>query len=158
MSYYIGLMSGTSLDGIDAALVDFSNNQPQLITCYYQSFNTELHTRLKNLCYQRTVNLPELGSLDCELGTLFAQSITQLLIQADLSASRITAIGSHGQTIFHSPHTAQPFSLQIGDPNRISKQSGIPVVADFRRADIAAGGQGAPLVPAFSSSNLPVRQ
>ncbi|MEE9426078.1 MAG: anhydro-N-acetylmuramic acid kinase [Methylococcales bacterium] len=149
MSYYIGLMSGTSLDGIDAALVDFTSSQPQLITCYYQAFNTELQTRLKNLCYQNTVNLPEFGSLDCELGTLFAQSVAQLLTQANLPATNITAIGSHGQTIYHSPHTVQPFSLQIGDPNRISKLSGIPVVADLRRADIAAGGQGAPLVPAF---------
>jgi anhydro-N-acetylmuramic acid kinase len=149
MSYYIGLMSGTSLDGIDAALVDFTSSQPQLMTCYYKAFNTELQTRLKNLCYQNTVNLPELGSLDCELGTLFAQSVAQLLTQANLPATNITAIGSHGQTIYHSPHTAQPFSLQIGDPNRISKLSGIPVVADLRRADIAVGGQGAPLVPAF---------
>ncbi len=149
MSFYIGLMSGTSLDGIDAALVDFSNNQSKLIQCYYQSFDSELQTRLKKLCYQETVNLPELGRLDCELGTLFAQCIRKLLIQADLPATSITAIGSHGQTIYHSPHTAHPFSLQIGDPNRISKLSGIPVVADFRRADIAVGGQGAPLVPAF---------
>jgi anhydro-N-acetylmuramic acid kinase len=149
MSYYIGLMSGTSLDGIDAALVDFTDSQPQLMACYYQAFNAKLQTRLKNLCYQNTVNLPELGSLDCELGTLFAQSVAQLLTQANLPATNITAIGSHGQTIYHSPRTVQPFSLQIGDPNRISKLSGIPVVADLRRADIAVGGQGAPLVPAF---------
>jgi anhydro-N-acetylmuramic acid kinase len=149
MSYYIGLMSGTSLDGIDAAIVDFSNNGSELVSCFYQSFNSELQARLKKLCYQTTINLPELGRLDCELGTLFNQCITKLLIQAGLPASSITAIGSHGQTIYHSPQTAYPFSLQIGDPNRVSKLSGIPVVADFRRADIAVGGQGAPLVPAF---------
>ena len=154
MSYYIGLMSGTSLDGIDAALVDFTNNQPELIACYYQSFNAELQTRLKNLCYHNTVSMPELGGLDCELGTLFAQSIAKLLTQSNIPASSITAIGSHGQTIYHSPHTAQPFSLQIGDPNRIAKLSGIPVVADFRRADIAVGGQGAPLVPAFHQAQF----
>ncbi|MEE9346293.1 MAG: anhydro-N-acetylmuramic acid kinase [Methylococcales bacterium] len=154
MSYYIGLMSGTSLDGIDAAIVDFSNNRSELVSCYYQSFNAELQARLKKLCYQTTINLPELGRLDCELGTLFSQCITKLLIQADLPASSITAIGSHGQTIYHSPQTAHPFSLQIGDPNRISKLSGIPVVADFRRADIAVGGQGAPLVPAFHQAQF----
>lgn len=149
MSYYIGLMSGTSLDGIDAAIVDFSNNQPDLIANYFQPFETELKSRLNKLCYRNTVNMPELGSLDCELGTLFAQCISQLLIQVDIPLASITAIGSHGQTIYHSPDTLQPFSIQIGDPNRISKLSGIPVVADFRRADIAVGGQGAPLVPAF---------
>ena len=149
MSYYIGLMSGTSLDGLDAALVDFSHHQPTLVNSHYQPYTAELKARLKKICYQKTIDLPELGSLDSELGAVFAESVNNLLNQSEFAATRVKAIGTHGQTIFHAPNSAHPFSLQIGDPNRISKLTGIPVIADFRRADIAVGGQGAPLVPAF---------
>ncbi|HFD12481.1 MAG TPA: anhydro-N-acetylmuramic acid kinase [Crenotrichaceae bacterium] len=149
MSDYIGLMSGTSLDGVDAALVRFSGIKPEIIGSYYYRFNPELRTRLKSLCYQSTAELLELGSLDTELGNIFAQCINTLLLKTNTNPNAVTAIGSHGQTIFHSPLLKHPFSLQIGNPNQISKLTGIPVVTDFRRADIAVGGQGAPLVPAF---------
>ncbi len=158
MSYYIGLMSGTSLDGIDAALVDFSNNPPQLLCSHYQAFNNDLKTRLEKLCFQTSIELPDLGALDSELGSVFSECILQLIAKSQLSPDSISAIGSHGQTIYHSPRSSHPFSLQIGDPNTISKQCGIPVIADFRRADIAVGGQGAPLVPAFHKAVLQSEQ
>jgi len=153
-TYYIGLMSGTSLDGIDAVIVDFSSPRPVVVACYYQAFPSELRTRLKRLCFHNTVELSELGSLDAKLGVLSAQTVNKLLAQAQIPASMITAIGSHGQTVYHAPQHNDPFTIQIGDPNRISQLTGIPVIADFRRADIAAGGQGAPLVPAFHRANF----
>lgn len=95
------------------------------------------------------LSLSDYGGLDTELGLLFAGCVNNLLQQADISAQSIKAIGSHGQTLYHSPNSRYPFSLQIGDPNIIAEKTGITTVADFRRRDIAAGGQGAPLVPAF---------
>ncbi len=149
MLYFIGLMSGTSLDGVDAALVDFSGRQPQLAGSYYHPYSAELITRLQAICYQQTIEFEALGRLDVELGLVFAECTKTLLSKTKLTPGDIRAIGSHGQTVYHSPNPPHPFTIQIGDPNQISKLTGIPVVADFRRADMAVGGQGAPLVPAF---------
>ncbi len=149
---YIGLMSGTSADAIDAALVDFSA-RPQLIASQSFPLSESLRKLIFALCNPENDSLDLMGSLDRELGIAFADSVNAILKKANLAPAEIKAIGSHGQTIRHRPPgtwtQGKPFSLQIGDPNTIALQTGIVTVADFRRKDIAAGGQGAPLVPAF---------
>lgn len=148
--YYIGLMSGTSLDGVDAGLFDFSQNRFQLISFYYQPFSSEVKKKIIALCkHKQTISLADYGELDTQLGQLYADVIINLLHQTQLSPQDIKAIGNHGQTLYHAPNSKYPFTLQIGDANIISQITGITTVADFRRRDIAAGGQGAPLVPAF---------
>lgn len=149
MTLYIGLMSGTSVDGIDAALVDFANDQPKLIATHYTPYHDELRTDILALCQRGEDEIQRLGELDIKLGKAFAQAVNELLAQQKLSAQDICAIGSHGQTIRHYPHHHYPFTLQIADPNTIAALTGITTVADFRRKDVACGGQGAPLVPAF---------
>ena len=147
---YIGLMSGTSVDGIDAALVDFSNDQTNLIGFHYQPFTAQLKTQIDQISRaNQAVLLDDYGKLDSELGQLFAQACLTLLSKSQRSASDVIAIGSHGQTVYHAPSPPYGFSLQIGDPNIIAEITGITTIADFRRRDIAQGGQGAPLVPAF---------
>jgi len=147
---YIGLMSGTSLDGIDAALVEFKDNRVQLIAFEYQPFSDDIKSQLEHISDANAmVFLKDYGAMDTQLGLLFANIIKRLLSKANISTTAIKAIGSHGQTIYHDPNSELPFSLQIGDPNIIAETTGITTIADFRRRDIAAGGQGAPLVPAF---------
>lgn len=147
---YIGLMSGTSLDGIDAALVEFQDNRVQLIAFEYQPFSDDIKNQLAQISDANTmIFLKDYGAMDTQLGLLFASIIQMLLNKANIPASGIHAIGSHGQTVYHDPNSKLPFSLQIGDPNIIAQTTGITTVADFRRRDIATGGQGAPLVPAF---------
>lgn len=145
---YIGLMSGTSLDGIDASLVEFNGEHINLLAFDYFPFSDTIKSEIQQLSLPDvSVRLIDYGAEDSRLGNLFAQAVNSLLKKAKISSSKITAIGSHGQTIYHSPDRS--FSLQIGDPNIIAENTGITTVADFRRRDIAAGGQGAPLVPAF---------
>jgi anhydro-N-acetylmuramic acid kinase len=147
---YIGLMSGTSLDGIDAALVEFKDHQIQLIAFEYQPFPDDIKNQLAQISDANAmIFLKDYGAMDTQLGLLFADIIKTLLKKANIPATAIKAIGSHGQTVYHDPYTTLPFSLQIGDPNIIAEITGITTIADFRRRDIAAGGQGAPLVPAF---------
>lgn len=143
-------MSGTSLDGIDAGLVDFSENKIRLIDFHYQAFPDNLREKIQRISQAgQPVLLENYGRLDAELGCLFAEAALALLDKATISASQVKAIGSHGQTVYHDPEGSHGFSLQIGDPNRIAEVTGITTISDFRRRDIAAGGQGAPLVPAF---------
>ncbi|HDK38062.1 MAG TPA: anhydro-N-acetylmuramic acid kinase [Thiolapillus brandeum] len=142
-------MSGTSMDGIDAVIVRFHNDQPQLVNSLSHPWPRALQDRLSQLTTNHTVTLQELGQLDLLCGRQFAAATLQLLSKANIDTKEICAIGSHGQTIFHHPQAPVPFSFQIGDPNTIAERTGITVVADFRRRDMAAGGQGAPLVPAF---------
>lgn len=147
---YIGLMSGTSLDGIDAALVDFGDNAIRLVDFVYRPFSDTLKDALQRLSQaEALISLREFGSLDVELGHCFAEATRALLEQSGTPAASIRAIGSHGQTVYHAPDCHRPFTLQIGDPNVIAELTGITTIADFRRRDLAAGGQGAPLVPAF---------
>ncbi len=148
---YIGLMSGTSVDGIDAGLIDFSpkNKKPKLIAFEYLPFSSILKNKIEALTSIATVSLQDYGELDCELGYLFARVVNNLLNKANIHHSKIIAIGSHGQTLYHAPNHPFPFSLQIGDPNIIAEKTKITTVADFRRRDIAAKGQGAPLAPGF---------
>ena len=148
---YIGLMSGTSLDGIDAVLVDLSDtsSSPKLLASYSLPFAPEFQTSLKKFIQAEQISFQEFGEFDNQLGNLFAASVTNLLGKAQVNSNQVTAIGSHGQTIYHHPYQPNPFSLQIGDPNIIAAKTGITTVADFRRKDIALGGEGAPLAPAF---------
>ncbi len=143
-------MSGTSLDGIDAGLVDFNDGEIRLVSFHYQPFSAELRRRIHLISQpEQPILLNNYGSLDAKLGQLFAEAALALLEKAEIPASSVRAIGSHGQTVYHAPEPPYGFSLQIGDSNRIAEITGITTVADFRRRDIAAGGQGAPLVPAF---------
>lgn len=143
-------MSGTSIDGIDAGLYSFSDQQAQVIDFYYQPYTQQIKQKIRKLCdIQQPISLIEYGELDTQLGRLYGEACLQLLNQAKIDAQDIKAIGSHGQTLCHFPNAKYPFTLQIGDPNIISQITGITTIADFRRRDIAASGQGAPLVPAF---------
>ena len=138
------------MDGIDAALVEFNNDQLQLVKYHCHSIPSLLANKLQQLALNETnINLDTLGEADAELGNIFADAVKTLLKKSNLEASTIKAIGSHGQTIRHCPNNKHAFSLQIGDANRIAYNTGITTVADFRRRDIAAGGEGAPLTPAF---------
>ena len=155
---YIGLMSGTSVDGIDAALVDFSQSNLKLLAFECTAFSPEITDKIKQLSTNNPLFLKNYGALDCQLGHLFAKACHQLLTKASITASEVIAIGSHGQTLFHEPNPPFPFSLQIGDPNIIVEKINITTVADFRRRDIAAKGQGAPLAPAFHQAVFPSLQ
>lgn len=147
---YIGLMSGTSLDGIDAGLVDFSDNKIRLIAFHYHPFSADLRQQIQQISQpEQAIFLKDYGAIDCQLGRLSANAVLALLHKAQIPASAIKAIGSHGQTIYHAPDLPYSFTLQIADPNIIAETTGITTVADFRRRDLAVGGQGAPLVPAF---------
>jgi len=148
---YIGMMSGTSLDGIDAVLVDFAEGV-RLIGTHSIPMPAGVRARLIALCQSGPDEIERMGRLDIELGELFATAALGVLASSEHRAAEIRAIGSHGQTIRHRPHGPHAFTLQIGDPNVIAERTGVTVVADFRRRDIAAGGQGAPLVPAFHAA------
>jgi len=155
---YIGLMSGTSVDGIDAALVDLSDTKPLLIATHSHKIPADIKQRIEALCTPGSNEIDLLGKLDIELGQLFAAATQALLNTNNLTAKAIAAIGCHGQTIRHRPPSAageHGFSLQIGDPNTIAEATGITTVADFRRRDMAAAGQGAPLTPAFHLAIAP---
>lgn len=154
MSYYIGLMSGTSLDAIDAAIVHFHDGRCRLQQHLALPISNDIRQQALSLLIPGKNELARLCQLDVQLGKLFAEAVQALLVQADLDASAISAIGSHGQTLRHYPDTEFPTTLQIGDPNIIAEQTGITTVADFRRRDMAAGGQGAPLAPAFHQTML----
>lgn len=146
---YIGVMSGTSMDGVDTALVEMDGNQIRLLAHADFPMPEDLKQRLLNICIGQSTNVQEIGELDHLLGYLFADAVIALLAQSGYQACDIRAIGCHGQTVFHQPNGNTPFTMQLGDANIISSKTGIDTVADFRRKDMALGGQGAPLVPAF---------
>lgn len=153
--YYIGLMSGTSADGIDLALVTFdANNKLEHHASYYQAYNDQTATKIVAL-YRAENNNPNNNEidrafeLDVELARQFALAIDNFLVQENLSCNDIIAIGNHGQTIRHRPRAQYPFTLQIGCSQTLATLTNIRVVGQFRRKDMALGGQGAPLVPAF---------
>lgn len=149
----MGLMSGTSIDGIDAALVDFSDNTtPRLICTHSHSWPASVFTELLTSRDIPDEKLKELHPLDIRLGEIFAEATIALLEKAKLTAKDIIAIGNHGQTLRHRPNANPPFSLQFGDARTLAQKTGIRVVSNFRTADIEAGGQGAPLAPAFHAA------
>lgn len=140
-------MSGTSLDGIDAALAVLSPPQPQLLAKHYLPFGDALRNTLLALHQPSRNELHLTQVTGNQLALLYAQSIPPLLSQAGITAAQVRAIGCHGQTIRHCPEHG--YTLQIGNAALLAELTGITVVSDFRSRDIAAGGQGAPLVPAF---------
>ena len=156
---YLGLMSGTSADGIDAALVRFEG-EGRALRCqlmHGRTFAWDEATRTRLVALGQgadTVSLDALGALDATVALAFADAALALLQDAGVPRGRVRAIGSHGQTIRHRPQADPPFTWQLGDGNVIAERSGIDTVADFRRRDVAAGGQGAPLMPAFHAALL----
>lgn len=148
--FYIGLISGTSMDGIDAALVRFEDASLELIQTHPHDYPSELRRDLSVAKLDPNMrSIDDVGSLHEKVGECFRDAANALLDKAGVDASEVAAVGSHGQTIRHEPNAARPFSLQIGDANIIAAGTGITTVADFRRADIKLGGQGAPLTPLF---------
>jgi anhydro-N-acetylmuramic acid kinase len=138
------------MDGIDAALVDITDEQFRLLAAHTCEWPDGLKKRVTRLLENPdNAALDEIGALDVELGHAFAEAASALLRKAGVPAGDVRAIGSHGQTLRHRPAGPAPFTWQIGDPNTIAELTGLTVVGDFRRRDVAAGGQGAPLVPAF---------
>ena len=146
MALYLGVMSGTSLDGLDIALIE-QREQTHLLATHYTPMPSDLRQALLALCASGPDEIARAALAENRWASLAAEGIKQLLASQGLGASAIRAIGSHGQTIRHEP--ARGFTVQIGNPALLAELTGICVVGDFRRRDVAAGGQGAPLVPAF---------
>lgn len=159
MSLYIGLMSGTSMDGIDAALVDVETTQLKAgMTIPYEAKTQQLLTEILTSKY---VNIAELAQLNTLIGREFARAVNDLMAQVAIPKDQIIAIGSHGQTIAHDATADIPYTVQLGCPHTIVEQTGITVVADFRTRDVVLGGFGAPFAPIyhqilFSNSQSPV--
>lgn len=146
---YIGLMSGTSMDGIDAALVEIQGSRVKLLQTHSHRWPQDLQQALIETRDIPDEELASLSELDLLTAEIFAEACLSLLSKTLCKSKNIRAIGSHGQTIRHRPDIDNPFSLQIGNAQKLAMITGIDVVSDFRTADIKAGGQGAPLVPAF---------
>lgn len=163
--YFIGAMTGTSIDGLDICLLDFSQSPPHLVGRHEQPLGESLTSWLRALASGNPpTDLPPpandaidlLGMADRALAEVTATGIRRLLDQVAVAPEAVRAIGSHGQTIRHRPDwESAAFTLQIGDPSRIAELTGIGVAADFRRRDFAAGGQGAPLVPPAHAALFP---
>jgi len=145
---YIGIMSGTSLDGVDVVLCEVDDEVCILEFSSYLSFDLELKNEILDII-NGTTTIKAIGVLDYKLACFFAKAVNELLEQSDYKAEDIVAIGSHGQTLWHEPNGASPFSLQLANASVLAVETGIDVVSDFRSKDVALGGQGAPLAPAF---------
>jgi anhydro-N-acetylmuramic acid kinase len=147
---YIGLMSGTSMDGIDAALVRFGDHSLELVETHKHDYPGSLREALLGAIHKPEIrSVDDVPQLHKSVGECFRDAVVELLQKAGVDPSPVTAIGSHGQTVRHEPNADEPFSLQIGDGAIIATGTGITTVNDFRTADIELGGQGAPLAPAF---------
>lgn len=156
---FLGLMSGTSVDGIDAGLVRFHGDgaqaRPELVFGRTYPWQETMRTRLVVLGQRAAaLTLEAIGELETAIGLAFANAAQMALQDSGFASAAVTAIGAHGQTLAHRPTGALPFTLQLGDANLIAEHTGIAVIADFRRRDVAAGGHGAPLVPAFHAAIL----
>ena len=147
---FLGLNSGTSVDGVDAALVDCSGAEPRLIETHQGAYPAELAARLRAATQsQGACALHEAAALDAEVAAVFAEAALALLNKAGADPGAVEAIGSHGQTLWHAPDALPPHTVQIGSPARIAALTGRVTVGDFRSGDMALGGQGAPLAPVF---------
>ena len=144
---YIGLMSGTSSDAIDAALVQFSDSGCELLSTLAATLDAPIVDRIQRAVDGTADRISDISELDVLLAQAFAD--TALLLKEQAGVDQITAIGSHGQTVRHQPRGCLPYTVQLGNGARIAALTGITTVSDFRTADLALGGQGAPLVPAF---------
>ncbi|WP_373072561.1 anhydro-N-acetylmuramic acid kinase [Sulfurimonas sp.] len=147
-SLYIGVMSGTSLDGIDISLCSISKSRFKVVSSKEYPYDDELKTDILK-AIEGEITLKKYGELNHRLGLMYADAIRKFLKDFSLNTSNIKAIGLHGQTLWHEPDSKYPFSLQAGDASLVAKQVGIDVVSDFRSGDIALGGEGAPFAPLF---------
>jgi anhydro-N-acetylmuramic acid kinase len=146
---YVGLISGTSVDGVDAVVADFSDDRCRIVAARTTAYPPEVAARVRSLITDPVIPLAQLGALDIAVGRFFAACARAIMSEAGCAPADVVAIGHHGQTVFHEPSGPEPFTLQIGDPSAIVAATGVTTVADFRRLDMALGGQGAPMVPAF---------
>ena len=149
MAQFIGLISGTSMDAVDAALVAFDGGGVATVATHSASIPDELKRELHTLAQDPSAAAIRFWNADAQLGSIFADAALELLAAAAVHPREVAAIGSHGQTVYHAPGAGTPLTVQLGDPSIIAERTGITTVADFRRRDVAAGGEGAPLVPAF---------
>jgi anhydro-N-acetylmuramic acid kinase len=147
---YIGLMSGTSLDGVDAAVVDFASERPRVLATHFLPYPDALRARLLALHDSGPDELHRAAVLSVELGRMYADAVNGVTAANGIKSHQIAAIGCHGQTVRHRPELG--YTLQLGAPALLAELTGMTVTADFRSRDIAAGGQGAPLVPAFHAA------
>ncbi len=147
--YYIGLMSGSSINAVDAALCEFHQNSVSLIATHSLAIPASIQAAVRDLIEPSYDEIHRLCALDRKIAKLFAQAAIELIDKTTISLHEIQAIGSHGQTIRHLPLGDYGYTLQIGDPNTIAAETGITTIADFRRKDVALGGQGAPLACGF---------
>ena len=145
---YIGVMSGTSLDGVDVALCKIDNTSLKLLRSYEHPFPKELKEEVLQRI-QKPSTLKQIGEMNVKLAELFASAANLFLKNNSISRNDITAIGLHGQTLWHEPNSKYPFSMQLGSGSVVAAQVGIDTVTDFRNGDIANGGEGAPFAPAF---------
>ncbi len=148
--YVIGLMSGTSLDGVDAALVDFDGGKPRLAAFRFSPMPIPLREKVLACCSPERSSVELVCSLNAELGRWFADAALRLLSEAGVPQDRVLCVASHGQTVWHIPEARDGLfasTLQLGEPAVIAFHTGLPVVSSFRAMDMAAGGRGAPLVP-----------
>ncbi len=149
---FIGLMSGTSADSVDTVLLSISEEKIQSLGTYNHPIPDKVKNSIYELVNSKNLDKNRINKLDTLLGETFSEAVNKLLIQERLSSQDVEAIGSHGQTIKHSPNVPLPFSLQIGNAQLIANLTGIKTVSDFRSDDISAGGQGAPITPIFNPS------
>ena len=145
---YIGIMSGTSLDGVDVVLCEIDATSCRLVHALEYPMPLALKADILQAISDEN-SLAFIGTLDHKLGLLFAEAVEALIRKYDIDTSTVTAIGSHGQTLWHQPQATHGFSMQLGDANLLTASTGISVITDFRRKDVALGGQGAPFAPAF---------
>jgi len=150
VSLVAGLMSGTSLDGVDAVLVDFSEIPPRTLATFWLPYPAEIRQQALQLQAAGHDEMRRAAMLANELAGCYAAAVRELLAGARVDAAQVAAVGCHGQTIRHQP--AAGFTIQLNNPALLAELTGIAIVADFRSRDIAAGGQGAPLVPAFHAA------
>ena len=148
---YIGLMSGTSMDGIDAVLLELRSGECHLRATGTRPYSEALQASLRSIARGEHDDVHALATADRRVGEAFAHAVEALLASASIETKDVVAIGSHGQTVRHHPGSPgnAAYTVQIGDPSTIAEITGITTIADFRRADIAAGGEGAPLAPVF---------
>ncbi len=150
LANYIGLISGTSADGINAVAVAIAEPHGlELLACIHMPYTDSVRAEIQSLMQPGDNEIERSAILDRSLGQLFAEAAGAVAAKAGLDKSGICAIGSHGQTVRHGPLAIHPYTIQIANPAVIAEKTGITTVADFRSRDMAAGGQGAPLVPAF---------
>lgn len=148
-SVFIGVMSGTSLDGVDIVLCEIDSSDCQLLLSSEYPFDKQLKSDILQIINETTTTIQEIGILNHRLGVLFGDAISSFMCENKIDAKSVRAIGLHGQTLWHQPDEPYPFSMQLGDANIVSAKTDVQVIADFRGMDIANGGQGAPFAPAF---------